>query len=191
LRQRGFGRLIHRFYNLGSRAVAASIAAASGIAVCAPRARQARPAAALARRVWWGVAAATVAISAASFAIQPHLIQRFGQAPWGFVFPAIAAAGLMGVFFCKEPQTELLAFLSSCGYLVGMITSVAFGLYPLLLPASTGPALSLTIDNAAAGSYGLHIGLAWWIPGMLLAAGYTVFTHKKFAGKVRVDEGGY
>ena len=144
-------------------------------------------AALLARRVWWGVAAATVAITAASFAIQPHLTQRFGQAPWGFVFPAIAALGLMGVFFCKAPQTELLAFLSSCGYLLGMITSAAFGLYPLLLPASTGPALSLTIDNAAAGIYGLHIGLAWWIPGMFLVASYTIFTYRRLSGKLPLE----
>jgi len=142
----------------------------------------------LARRVWWGVVAATAAITAASFAIQPHLSMQFAQAPWGFVFPVIAAAGLLGVFLCKSPQTELPAFLSSCGYLVGMLTSAAFGVYPFLLPASTDPALSLTIHNAAAGSYGLHIGLAWWIPGMLLAGGYAIFTYRRFSGKLRLDE---
>ena len=141
----------------------------------------------LARRVWWGVAAATVAITGASFSIQPHLSQRFGHAPWGFVFPLIAAAGLMGVFLCKAPQTELLAFLSSCGYLVGMMTSAAFGVYPLLLPASPNPALSLTIDNAATGSYGLHIGLVWWIPGMLLTCAYAIFTYRRFAGKLQPE----
>ena len=144
-------------------------------------------AALLARRVWWGVAAATVAITAASFAIQPHLRERFAAAPWGFVFALIAIAGLVGVFACKAPQTELRAFLSSCGYLVGMLTSAAFGVYPLLLPASTDPALSLTIGNAAAGSYGLGIGLAWFIPGMLLAAAYAIFTYSRFSGKLRLE----
>jgi cytochrome d ubiquinol oxidase subunit II len=152
---------------------------------CLDRVRE--RAALFARRVWWGVAAATVAITAASFAIQPHLSQRFGQAPWGFVFPVIAVAGLLGVFLCKTPQTELLAFLSSCGYLVGMMTSAAFGFYPLLLPASTNPALSLTIDNTAAGSYGLHTGLAWWIPGMLLATAYAIFTYRRLWGKLSLE----
>jgi cytochrome bd ubiquinol oxidase subunit II len=144
----------------------------------------------LARRVWWGAAAATVAITAASFAIQPHLSQRFVQAPAGVVFPVIAAAGLLGVFLCKTPRTELLAFLSSCAYLVGMMTSAAFGVYPLLLPASTDPTLSLTIDNAAAGSYGLHIGLAWWIPGMFLTTAYAIFTYRVFSGKLLAGDAG-
>src|SRR5579863_5108485 len=77
-------------------------------------------------------------------------------------------------------RSALLAFLSSCAYLVGMLTSAAFGVYPLLLPACTDPALSLTVANAAAGSYGLHIGLAWFIPGMLLSAAYATFTYRRF-----------
>jgi cytochrome d ubiquinol oxidase subunit II len=141
-------------------------------------------AALLARRAWWGVVAATVAITVASFAIQPHLSERFAEAPWGYVVPAFALAGLLGVFLCNTPQTEALAFFSSCGYLIGMLTSAAFGVYPLLLPASTDPALSVTIHNAAAGSYGLSIGLAWWLPGMLLACGYAIFTYRRFSGKV-------
>jgi cytochrome bd ubiquinol oxidase subunit II len=141
-------------------------------------------AALLARRVWFGVVAATAAITAASFAIQPHLSQRFAEAPWGFVFPVIALAGLWGVFLCKAPRAELPAFLSSCAYLAGMLTSAAFGVYPLLLPASADPALSLTIYNAAAKSYGLHIGLAWFVPGMLLAAAYAIFTYRRFSGSI-------
>ena len=149
-------------------------------------------AALLAHRVWWGVVAATAAITAASFAIQPHLRERFAQAPWGAVFPIIAIAGLLSISFFnaprfKAPRHELLAFLSSCAYLVGMLTSAAFGVYPLLLPASTDPALSLTIDNAAAQSYGLHIGLVWFIPGMLLAATYATFTYRRFSGKLRLE----
>lgn len=144
-------------------------------------------AALLARRVWWGVALATAAVTAASFAIQPHLRQQFTRAPWGAVFPILAIAGLLGVRFCLEPQTEGLAFLSSSGYLVGMLTSVVFGVYPLVLPASTDPLLSLTIRNAAAGSGSLHIGLEWWIPGMLLAGLYGIFTYRRFAGKLRLE----
>jgi cytochrome d ubiquinol oxidase subunit II len=56
--------------------------------------------------------------------------------------------------------------------------------YPLLLPASTDPALSLTIQNSAAGSYGLGVGLAWFIPGMLLAGAYATFTYRRFSGKI-------
>lgn len=143
-------------------------------------------AAALARRTWWAVAAATLLMSAASFAIQPHLWARFAGTPWGWIFPIIALAGLIGILVSKGPQTEFAAFLSSCAYLIGMLTSAAFGVYPLLLPSSTNPAFSLTIDNAAAPAQGLAIGLAWWIPGMILAGAYAVFTHRRFAGKIGI-----
>jgi cytochrome bd ubiquinol oxidase subunit II len=47
----------------------------------------------------------------------------------------------------------------------------AFGLYPVVLPASTDPALNLTIYNTAAGAHGLSVGLVWWSLGMVLALG--------------------
>ena len=63
-----------------------------------------------------------------------------------------------------------------------MLTSAAAGLYPYVLPANTDPALGLTIENAAAPAYGLRIGLAWFVPGMLLAAGYFVYTYRHSFG---------
>src|SRR6185437_7116598 len=44
--------------------------------------------------MFWPVSAATVAISIASFAIQPHLWERFSQAQLLWAFPLIAATGL-------------------------------------------------------------------------------------------------
>jgi cytochrome d ubiquinol oxidase subunit II len=144
-------------------------------------------AALLASRLKWAVAAFTLLITIVSFSIQPHLSAQFAATPWGYIFPVVAIAGLAGVFLRSSPETELFAFLSSCTFIIGMLCSVAFGLYPLLLPAGPDPALSLTVQNAAAGSYGLHIGLAWWIPGMLLAGGYAVFTYLRFSGKLKVE----
>jgi len=68
-----------------------------------------------------------------------------------------------------------------------MLTSAAFGLYPAVLPSVVGPELSLTIYNTSAGSYGLSIGLYWWIPGMLPAIAYAVFLYRRFAGKIAAD----
>ena len=68
-----------------------------------------------------------------------------------------------------------------------MLTSAAFGLYPYVLPSNGNQAFSLTVHNAAAASYGLGIGLVWFIPGMLLACGYFVYTYRSFSGKVKLD----
>jgi cytochrome bd-type quinol oxidase subunit 2 len=60
-----------------------------------------------------------------------------------------------------------------------------------VLPSNTNPALALTIESTAAAPHGLRIGLAWWIPGMLLVLGYSIFIYRHFAGKVRLEEEGY
>jgi cytochrome d ubiquinol oxidase subunit II len=84
-------------------------------------------------------------------------------------------------------QRELLAFLSSAAYIGGMLTSAAFGVYPYVLASNGDPRLGLTIYNSTAPRYGLSIGLRWFIPGMVLAAGYFSFAYRHFAGKVRAQ----
>jgi len=61
--------------------------------------------------------------------------------------------------------------------------------YPYVLPSNSDPALSLTVWNAAAPPYGLEVGLVWFIPGMLLTAGYFLYTYRSFFGKVKPDGG--
>jgi cytochrome d ubiquinol oxidase subunit II len=83
------------------------------------------------------------------------------------------------------------AFLASCLYIVGMLTSVVFGVFPNVLPANSDPRFSLTITNASAPEFGLRIGLMWFVPGILLAAAYFVFLYRHFAGKVSLEGGGH
>ena len=93
----------------------------------------------------------------------------------------------------KQASLHTRAFGSSCAYLAGMLASVAFGLHPYVLPASTNLAYGLTVESAKAPEYGLRIGLIWWVIGMILATGYSVFSYRRFAGKVSsaAEEGGY
>jgi cytochrome d ubiquinol oxidase subunit II len=68
-----------------------------------------------------------------------------------------------------------------------MLLSAAFGLYPLVLPASDHVD-NLTIYNASASQYGQTVGLIWWILGMILAVIYFIFAYRLFWGKVQVKE---
>ncbi len=138
---------------------------------------------------WWCLLPLTVAITWCSFAIQPRLSQSFSARPWGYVFPLLAVAGLIGTRAMH--RRNVAPFLCSSLFIVGMLTSAAFGLYPYMLPSNTDPRLGLTVYNAAAAPYGLKVGLAWFIPGMLLTTGYFVYTYRSFAGKVVVEEEGY
>jgi cytochrome d ubiquinol oxidase subunit II len=146
----------------------------------------------LAHRAWWGVAALTALVTAVTFRIQPQVKENFTTWPWGFLFPLLAVAGIAGVLFELRKRDERKAFFASCAYLAGMLTSVVFGVYPLVLPARN-PVYSLTVTTAKADVYGLKVGLVWWVLGMILAAGYFTFVYRSFAGKVVVgkDSHGY
>jgi len=143
----------------------------------------------VARTGWWGVAVLTVAITWCSFRIQPRLGESFGARPWGYVFPLLAVAGLIGMRALH--RAGLAPFLCSSLFIVGMLTSAAFGLYPYVLPSNLDPRAGLTVSNAAAAPYGLKVGLVWFIPGMLLTVGYFVYTYRSFAGKVPAEDEGY
>ena len=45
--------------------------------------------------------------------------------------------------------------------------------------------------NASAPAYSLRVALFWWIPGMILVAGYTTYIYRKFGGKVQLEAEGY
>ena len=126
----------------------------------------------------------TVVVSLITFSIQPKIPASFATRPWGVIFPAIAIGGIASIFLSLRQGKEARAFLSSCIFLLGMMTSVVFGVFPMVLPSNLDPGLSLTIYNTAAASYGLRVGLMWWIPGMILAGVYSTFLHRRFAGKV-------
>lgn len=139
---------------------------------------------ALGAKTWWAVLVFTALITLLSFQLQPHLAEQFSAHPWGYVFPLIALAGLGGLKLYGSHDRDMPAFLSSCLYLAGMLTSAAFGVFPYVLPSNVSASAGLTIFNAAAAEYGLYIGLAWWIPGMILAALYSVFVYRRLAGKI-------
>lgn len=145
----------------------------------------------VARLSWYGVAGMTLIVTGATLRVQPQVSANLNAHPWGYVFPALALAGLAGATRFRRHGKELQAFLASCAYISGMLTSAAFGLFPYVLPSNASPLQGLTIWNTATAPHGLAVGLAWWIPGMILVLGYTIFAYRHFAGKVRLEEEGY
>jgi cytochrome d ubiquinol oxidase subunit II len=103
----------------------------------------------------------------------------------------LAIVGLIGIRVLSGLHSGLDAFLCSCLFILGMLTSAAFGVYPYVLPSNADPSLGLTVHNSAAPLYGLQVGLMWFIPGMILACGYFVYTYSSFSGKVRLDAHGH
>jgi cytochrome d ubiquinol oxidase subunit II len=135
---------------------------------------------------WWGVLVFTGLLTMITFSVQPQVLVNFKTRPAGFILPALAIAGLAGIQFELRRGNERNAFLASCAYLLGMLTSVVFGVYPVVLPARN-PIYSLTISTAKAADYGLKIGLIWWVIGMFLATGYFIYVYRTFSGKISSD----
>ncbi len=127
----------------------------------------------IAMGAWMAMAPMSVAITVASFSVQPHLSESFRANPWGVVFPLVAIVGLAGVYVFTRKAAEAAAFFSGCAFILGSLCSSAFGLYPNVLPSNIDPARSLTVTNAAAAAYGLSVGFYWFVPAMLLALGYS------------------
>ncbi len=151
----------------------------------------------VARSVWWSVAAMTLLVTLVTFRVQPQVPANLSTHRWGYVFPVLAVGGLLSLGWLltqhDSPRNDRGTFLASSAYLLGMLASVVFGIYPYVLPANTNAAYGLTVYKAKAGEYGLRIGLVWWIIGMLLATGYFIFLYRHFAGKVSIksDHGEY
>ena len=140
-----------------------------------------------AQRIWWVTLFLSFVITYFSFRVQPHLGAQFGANSWGFVFPALALMGLAAVKILGTRGSDLYAFLGSAVYILGMLLSAAFGVFPYVLPSNGKPDYGLTIYNAAAAHHGLVIGLRWWIPGMLLATAYSVFIYRRLAGRIPAE----
>jgi cytochrome d ubiquinol oxidase subunit II len=72
-----------------------------------------------------------------------------------------------------------------------MLTTMAAGLYPSILPAPQHLPYRMTIYNAASSHHALVIGLEWWSLGIALALGYFILAYRFFFAKQRARVGGW
>lgn len=141
--------------------------------------------------IWPAQLALTLISLVATWFVRPAIKTNYLAYPIGFLIPIVVFASLILIFVWTRKGKELHAFLASCVYITGMLVGAVFALYPLVLPASTDPAYSLTIYSAAAGHYGLTVGLIWWLLGMVLCLAYFIFVYRMFRGKVQLEGEGY
>jgi cytochrome d ubiquinol oxidase subunit II len=129
----------------------------------------------------------TVASLIGTIAVRPASLNNYYHYPFTFVVPAGVLAALGGIWWFNQKQQPVRAFISSCLYLFFMLAGACWGVYPTLLPATTGGERDITLSRALSGPHTLSVGLAWWLFGMALAVGYVVFVYSRFNGKVNGD----
>jgi cytochrome bd-type quinol oxidase subunit 2 len=91
-------------------------------------------------------------------------------------FPALTIGGLFAAQVLRRGGKPHRAYAASCVALLGALATAAVGIFPNILPARD-PTRALPIYDATVSSAGLATALWWWIPGILLVAGYFVFIH--------------
>jgi cytochrome d ubiquinol oxidase subunit II len=141
----------------------------------------------LASRAWLAVLALWPLATLATARARPDIVSNYYARPWFLVFLALMAAGAAGVHLFSRRGRDLVAFLSSAAFLLGLLASTVAGVYPVWLRSTLDPAQSLTIMNSAADSYGLQVALVWWTAGMVLAGGYFAYLFRSTRGKVEVQ----
>jgi cytochrome d ubiquinol oxidase subunit II len=134
--------------------------------------------------LWLALAALTIFSLAATIVVRPVSLNNYFNYPFTFVVPVGVIASMAGIWLFNRNAQPVKAFLSSCLYLFFMLSGACWGLYPTLLPATTGADRDITLSRAITGPHTLAVGLVWWSFGMALVIGYIVFVYAKFRGKV-------
>jgi len=137
--------------------------------------------------LWVLLIALTVVSLIATISVRPSTLNNYFSYPVTFVVPVGVVASLIGVWLFNRKAQAMKAFLSSCLYLFFMLAGACWGVYPTLLPATTGADRDITLSKAISGPHTLAVGLAWWSFGMALAVGYIVFVYSRFRGKADVE----
>ena len=129
----------------------------------------------------------TIVSFIATIAVRPASLNNYYAYPITFIIPIGVLASLTGIWLFNRSGQPMKAFLCSSLYLFFMLAGACWGVYPTLLPATTGADRDITLSRALSGPHTLAVGLAWWLFGMTLAVCYVVFVYSRFKGKVDVD----
>ncbi len=143
------------------------------------------------KRLFWIVALLTIVAVIVTPLVQPLTVQRYQTHPIGFIIPLAGIAALVVVFIMQRKDQALAAFSASSAYILLMLLSAAYGIYPSMLIATTDPANTLTAHNSAAAPYGLSVGLVWFSVAAVLFLSYTFYMYRTFWGRVEepLEEG--
>jgi cytochrome bd ubiquinol oxidase subunit II len=144
-----------------------------------------------ARRFAWPLSLATAVLGGlatlATASVNPDVYANLPQAPLAWLGMLIFLGGLGLVFWGQFRNRDLLAFIGSAAFVLGLLAATAACVFPVMLKSTLDPAFSLTAQNAATSPHGLHTGLKWWVVGFPIAVTYFVLLFRLHRGKVKAE----
>ncbi len=137
------------------------------------------------RRTLPAVALALVAVTLATWRVQPPLFASFARRPGAWPL-ALVVVGALGVAWRASGRgRDRAAFFGTTALIASLLVATAAAEYPVILRSTINERYDVTAPAAATGHHGLAWGLTWWLPALALAVGYFVYLFRSFAGKVR------
>jgi cytochrome d ubiquinol oxidase subunit II len=142
----------------------------------------------LARRLWVGVGPAFLAITILTWVVRPELLEGIAVRPVSWVALIILGASVWALVTGLRYGRERLTVLGSTFLLFGLLMTGAAALFPVMLFSTTDTGLRLTAADCAAPASSLAIGVAWWIPALILAFAYLYIIQRHYSGKVNISK---
>jgi cytochrome bd ubiquinol oxidase subunit II len=106
------------------------------------------------------------------------------------ILAAIAAVALVASILAASATWDGWAFALGAVTVAAAVLTLWFALYPNVMPSSTDPAYSLTIENASSTDYTLTI-MSWaalvFLPLVLLYQGWTYWIFRKRVSRTRIE----
>ncbi len=129
-------------------------------------------------------------------AFYTDLFKAYFSNPVLFIIPVIALVGLAGILFMLLRKQILLAWASSCVFIIAVTFFGVMGMFPRMLISSIDPAATLTAFNSASSELTLTIMLAValvMVPIVLVYQfwAYRLFSHKLDPEQVASDSHSY
>ncbi len=134
-----------------------------------------------------------IAVTVWATRLAPERFEGITDNPIFWVLGAALLAALIGVpyFACACKDALGKAIVCSGAVIACMIGLAATGLFPNLVPSTTGTINSLTIHNASSTTRTLTAMLVIALVGMPLVLIYTTVIYRAFKGKVTLTEESY
>jgi cytochrome d ubiquinol oxidase subunit II len=138
---------------------------------------------ALGRGLFVAVAWSWPVLTLATNQVHPGFAASLAGRPVALLFATVAVFGVAVAVVELRRGRELRAFLGSGAFVAGLSMATAACVFPTMLRATGGEALTLTAYNALGDPAGLRTALGWFSVGFPLAILYLVVVFRLHRGK--------
>jgi cytochrome d ubiquinol oxidase subunit II len=115
-------------------------------------------------------------------------LNNYSVYPALMLAPLMALVGVLLTIFCSLKHYVGTVFIISSLVVVSALMTAGGSMFPFILPSSIHPASSLTVWDASASRYTLHLLFFATVVFMPIVMAYTTWVYRVMRGKVTVED---